>query len=871
MDPSDVYCYPNQLHPPPLPPASSSSSSSHPAVSPPDPYPPFASTSAYDYRNHYYDYSLHLPSPAQAPPYSTAPAPLPTYALPPPLPPPIAFDPQSHHDPRPGDSPGSPSGDTGSGGDGPEGSSKDRSQEPRLSNAKMSKRPKPRPPPPEGVTVTDKSCSRCRVRKVRCNRQFPRCDHCTARNEECDLVEWRPKPKVKPHDAARVAELEKRLAELEEQIAKGAPGDGAPSQGTSGPEQNGGPSDPSSARQHGFSLPSEIRSFNPCNAVQSASASSSQPAITHASGGGLPFLGDKARAPRTAANIASPDSPASPSGSNIGSQSIDWRLATPQMAASLSRHLCEAFFESCCFLLPAFEYFKPKSGDFLRDGDQLTTAGKVALTSFAAVGARTSPHSALLGISIKPEDTRDHPNAPLLSAGTRRQNACQVLLTKAHRISWDLGVMEHPTVENLAAVLSLLQLSLFTEVAPAKSRPLLRSAFSHFKELQDAAPTDQERADLRHTFGFAIYSADCLISSYARRKCHLSDEDLRTYFAYADTKIVVPRLPTDSLLPLVEKLVSAAASKEAALKSAMHLLACWTCACQRAFVQLAAPPVKTLEETARGIPLLWTAIDSTRTAAQLLLTVASPGVPHSQSHTHSSDANGADYHSVHETDYGAQIIRLDRDLLDLVNLTYVLLKGLRAPGLPELLKESTSRVRKGLKRRAYYFQLYVHGADVHMCFHEQFQLEHVPNWPQLALQRVGDPDGPQNAEEEVTETELNWLIEGLQHACYYHPDAEKRLGELAPRFTTYEGRIDLSPRVRGLASLPPLPPFDQPSSQSFVPIQADTTLLEACSPALSDGFATGSFPPLTPINFDKLSPLQFSDTGFEEAWGTAAL
>ena len=35
----------------------------------------------------------------------------------------------------------------------------------RLSNARMSKKPKPRQPAPAGVIVTDKSCVRCRVRK----------------------------------------------------------------------------------------------------------------------------------------------------------------------------------------------------------------------------------------------------------------------------------------------------------------------------------------------------------------------------------------------------------------------------------------------------------------------------------------------------------------------------------------------------------------------------------------------------------------------------------------------------------------------------------------------------------------------------------
>lgn len=50
----------------------------------------------------------------------------------------------------------------------------------------------------------------------------------------------------------------------------------------------------------------------------------------------------------------------------IGHRSLDWRLAEPQMAVSLARHLCESFYESCCFLLPTFEWFRPRMSDFLR-------------------------------------------------------------------------------------------------------------------------------------------------------------------------------------------------------------------------------------------------------------------------------------------------------------------------------------------------------------------------------------------------------------------------------------------------------------------------------------------------------------------------
>lgn len=37
---------------------------------------------------------------------------------------------------------------------------------------------------------------------------------------------------------------------------------------------------------------------------------------------------------------------------------------------------------------------------------------------------------AVLGISLAPQDTLEHPNVPLLNAGTRRQNACTALFDK---------------------------------------------------------------------------------------------------------------------------------------------------------------------------------------------------------------------------------------------------------------------------------------------------------------------------------------------------------------------------------------------------------------------------------------------------------
>ncbi|KPV75536.1 uncharacterized protein RHOBADRAFT_53503 [Rhodotorula graminis WP1] len=651
----------------------------------------------------------------------------------------------------------------------------------RLSNARMSKKPKPRQPAPDGVVVTDKSCVRCRVRKVRCNRVFPQCDHCTARSEDCDLKDWKPKPKIKPTDPARVAALEKRLAELEQQVAQGGAAVDQPF-----------PPD-------AFDFPPDIASFRPAHAQSTVALDTATTRTTR----------------------------------SIGPHSLDWRLAEPHMASSLSRHLCDAFSDSCCFLLPTWEFFRARMSDFLPGNeDRLSAAQRVALTTFCAIGARSSPHSAVLGISLKPEDTLEHPNAPLLSAGTRRQNACRALFDKAHADNYESGTIETPTAENLATLLALLQLSLFAEFHPIKSRPLLRSALSHYRDLQDEAETEQERASVRSTFGFAIYTVDCLISAHARRRPQISDDDLRDYFAH-DTRI---------------------------LKTAKHLFACWVCACQRLFAQIVAPtmaPRRTAEERVRAIAQLWTAIDSTHSAAEYLLSLSPPRPGPAQL---ASLAPGPiDHHDLHEHDYGAQLIRLDRDLLDLVNLVHAHLSDKAAADLPATcVEESTRRVRRALKRRAGYLKAYVDGADAHMTFHELLQLELLPDWTKLVLQRIGESGGPSSVDEEVDETELSWFVEGLQHACYFHPHAETRLLELAPHMAAVEGRLDLSPYAQPAPS--PLPAafvntsLPTTSSAAVASLFSPSTLAAAWTDV--DGLSLPLPPPPTsnPLFFPDPSP-----------------
>lgn len=65
---------------------------------------------------------------------------------------------------------------------------------------------------------------------------------------------------------------------------------------------------------------------------------------------------------------------------------------------------------------------------------------------------------ALLGIATYPDDSIDHPEAPLLNAGTRRQSACDALVAQALTLGYEEGIVDVPTRDNLAALLALIQM-----------------------------------------------------------------------------------------------------------------------------------------------------------------------------------------------------------------------------------------------------------------------------------------------------------------------------------------------------------------------------------------------------------------------------
>lgn len=58
---------------------------------------------------------------------------------------------------------------------------------------------------------------------------------------------------------------------------------------------------------------------------------------------------------------------------------------------------------------------------------------------------------------------------------------------------------------NLGAIMALLQMSIFVELEPSRSRSLVRVALGHFKDLQDEAGSEQERMVIKQAFALPLY------------------------------------------------------------------------------------------------------------------------------------------------------------------------------------------------------------------------------------------------------------------------------------------------------------------------------------------------------------------------------
>ncbi|KAM0791491.1 hypothetical protein ACM66B_005944 [Microbotryomycetes sp. NB124-2] len=564
--------------------------------------------------------------------------------------------------------------------------------------------------------VADKSCHRCRLRKVKCDRRWPKCDKCSKRRERC---EWNDDVTL----ALQVGKARSTKALMADIDTNGLP-------------------TPVSAEF--FTLP-QSNSLAPLSKPPGPSD--------------LTTLWDTFMK------------------SNIGERSIDWQLARPAMASSLTLHLLEASQHSCCFHLPAFHTFANRVPRLKSNLSRLDIQGEVIIAILASLGARASPHSALIGVA-GPDLNIAQVQAPrdfLLTAGMRRENAWRALADRATGLCSRPEILQSASKENIEILVACIQMLMLSKVRPVKSRFFLRNVTGMFEDIQRMDVPPAEILRIKQSVGRTLYECDARIAAYSNSPLFITDADIRELFH--GTGIVLPDLERDSLSDALDQVFDGPLVPKQ-IEDALALTGFWVCALQRTYARISSARLPNLDFL-QSIPQLWRWIDSAHTAVQSLHRRL-VRLQHQQQRIPGSD---------HDIEIDLLIaVRMDNRLIDLVNLAHEFLRKQfdrqlevdERAAVADLFALSDQRVRKCLKLSAFYSKVYIDSRDKHVIYHLVVQLEALPSWAIIAAQRAGEmtPAGPLAPDCELSEVELDWLTAALELACYFTPLAAERLEQL---------------------------------------------------------------------------------------------
>ncbi|KAM0792606.1 hypothetical protein ACM66B_005267 [Microbotryomycetes sp. NB124-2] len=606
--------------------------------------------------------------------------------------------------------------------------------------------------------LADKSCKTCRQRKVRCDRKWPKCGRCTLRGLECHLGELVPLAFVQsqPHPAEiKVAELEARIASLERDLTS----------------QN-------------LFLPHAARFVETIDlAVKGGDSETAQEWMKHreASSALVPSKADLAQErPRTRVHLA-------------GQLSAESRARHPELQRSFSLHLLEAFFGACCSSLPVFRPWHSRLPTLFNLHD-LDAPDRVAVATFCAIGARSTPHSALLGILDASEANAD--TTALASSGIRREQACRALNAEAIDLYEKLSIADDTSRKSLEATMTLMQSCIFNELVPRRSRSMVRTALGQFKDLLDLADTVDERTAMVMLYGLPLLHADSITSAYGRKSPLVTQQDLDTVFG----NIQLPDLSNGTLSYSVSIVLSGDDEQgphegdyeldHVRLTKASMLILRWIVQTQREFARIASPRACSPPLLQMDVVVsLWSALDQIHSSIQnlqhYLINFDDTYLP-----------KGCEQDGCQDL-HLRFVTRMSREVDNVTSLVHSLLNERKVGGVhcrlvcrqgddgegqddvgEEWLEESEKRVRKSLKLAAFYFEVYSISIDPHQCYYLAWQLELLPSWTLLAVQRYGEHQGPLTSDLELTETELDWIEKGLKVAMSYHPVAEKRLAQV---------------------------------------------------------------------------------------------
>ncbi|SCV73552.1 BQ2448_7478 [Microbotryum intermedium] len=758
---------------------------------------------------------------------------------------------------------------------------------------------------PDERRTTNKSCFLCRERRVRCDRTWPACKRCSKRREDC---QYGPGVSVEtkndPGESVRVAELEAKLgsqtfcvqeclptARLEVGCWRGATmGRGiaavqaqlyATQNGPnsySGPGHVQGPPSSTSSLSNNAGGQRHSGLFGAGSFSGSTSGSGSgggsYPGKPPSSSGGRsgsdvgasyassnqPFsMGHPEELPSAMLQMILPQASTQDKGvlmsflfgqSKLGTRSLDSRLAAPQLAQSLTLHLLDASQYCCCSKLSSFKALTEKLPYLKANLSSLSPVNQAAVAILSAIGARGSPHSALLGIDIPGLANGTAPPSVYLTVGARRENACRALADRAIDLCWYGRLIKDGSRENLEVLVGLSALLILDEVQPRKSRFILRNATGMFEDLQRSDDLDQREAlDMRQTLASALFRDDAVHAAQLNQPPLISSFELNEYFMYTDQQI--PDFGGPQLSAILEQQLRPPDGERLsleALERAVNTVSVWVCFCQRTFARITTGPWfrRPRAPSALGdLATLWRQIDTVHSSVQRLqqfivaLTEPPPG------------SEGDPYVLDH---YVLLAVRADTRLVDLVNLMHKflmrpdILDGWGGPPgsnpveiVLRMRVESDMRVRKVLKLLAFYAQLYLQSQDKHVVHHLFMQLELLPSWTLIALQRVGAPGGPTSEEFELTPEELEWFAMGLRLAVYYTPRAAVRLHEL----TTGRHRRSSAVSSADSSATPAL--YPSPNSELVSPVVPYASVSNNAQYApnwQNSGATLGSFPPV---------------------------
>lgn len=188
----------------------------------------------------------------------------------------------------------------------------------------------------------------------------------------------------------------------------------------------------------------------------------------------------------------------------VGYDTLDNTLGATILATSLTYNLLDAAERACCSRLPAIHALTTRIPFFKTNLDKLVPSDQLAVAVLVTLGARVTPHSALLGVSSEALGNGTATPDLYLSAGARREKACRALESRAAEISWAGGILSNVQWDNVQSLAGLTQLLIFEEVKPHESRFRLRNAVGMYIDLLSMADHDPG-IETRRSVGMSLF------------------------------------------------------------------------------------------------------------------------------------------------------------------------------------------------------------------------------------------------------------------------------------------------------------------------------------------------------------------------------